>query len=250
MGVKTHMRNHPLFQLILLTSVFLAKTSFATDIISAPAADPHYTKVGFFDMHVCNWPDRENLFFLSLFSTYHFKDIVKIEVFTPDKVKFGEISTEKFRLITKKNKPEKRVFISMLEIPETAGDGWYTSLVTLKDGRMYEAKDFIVIASMGRVTGMNPAPDATLKTPPTKLAWKPVPGAKHYQVFIKNAWEKRIIYTSKLLNKPELILPEKLLKIDGYYSWRVHARDINENVLLGDFNHGSVNRPVEFNIEK
>ncbi|NOY66186.1 MAG: hypothetical protein GXP13_02100 [Gammaproteobacteria bacterium] len=249
MGI-VKVKHHLSFPLILFMSIFFIKTGVAASIIHAPEADPHYTKVGFFDIHVCNWPDREKLFFLSLFSTYQFMDIRKIEIFSPDKKKLGELDAEKYRLITKKNKPEKRVYIRMFEIPEAAGDGWYTSLVTLKDGSVYEAKDFVIIASMGRATGMSPAHDVTLKSIPEKLTWKPVPGAKHYQVFIKNAWEKRVIYTSGLLKKPELILPEKLLEPDGYYSWRIHARDVNENSLLGDFNHGSVNTSIEFYIEE
>ena len=82
-----------------------------------------------------------------------------------------------------------------------------------------------------------------------KLSWKAVPGAKHYMVFIKDTWEQRTIYTSKTLSKPELVLPKDLLKQHSDFTWRVHARDVNENVLLGDFNHGSLNLPITFSVK-
>ena len=44
------------------------------DTQSATSGDSHYSSVGFFDIHVCNWPDRP-LFFLAVFSTYNFNDI-------------------------------------------------------------------------------------------------------------------------------------------------------------------------------
>jgi hypothetical protein len=51
-----------------------------------------------------------------------------------------------------------------------------------------------------------------------------------------------------MLPKPELKLKPGLLKPGGYYSWRVHARDSNGNVLLGDFNHGSLSTPITFSL--
>jgi hypothetical protein len=43
-----------------------------------------------------------------------------------------------------------------------------------------------------------------------------------------------------------LVLPPGLLEKGGYYSWIIHARDTNAHILLGDFNHGSMNTPVTF----
>ena len=43
-------------------------------------------------------------------------------------------------------------------------------------------------------------------------------------------------------------LPAGLLEKGGYYSWIVHARDLNEHFMLGDFNHGSLSATVNFSI--
>ncbi len=220
----------------------------ASEVIPAPKPDSHYTKVGFFDMHVCNWPDKD-LFLMALFSTYHYNKITKIEVYTPENVKLGDIDTAKYRIILQNGKPEKRVFITQLTIPTTARDGWYRSVISMNDGSKYEAKDYVTLKNMDAPKGMNPKADAILKEVPEKLTWKAVPGAKNYQVFIKDAWEQRTIHSSKILNKPELLLPDGLLKKGGIYNWLIHARDVNEDVLLGDFNHGSLNSPIEFAIE-
>ena len=50
-------------------------------------------------------------------------------------------------------------------------------------------------------------------------------------------------------SKPfNLALPDDLLEYGGYYSWRVDARDVNEDVRLGDFNMGSLSAWQEFTI--
>lgn len=80
-----------------------------------------------------------------------------------------------------------------------------------------------------------------------ELAWLAVPGAAHYQVFIKDLWDDgKIIHSSELVTKPRLTLPPGVIKADGSYAWLVHARDVNNHVLLGDFNHGSLSREVKF----
>jgi hypothetical protein len=45
--------------------------------------DRHYNGIGFFDIHVCNWPERA-LFFMPLFSTPRFDEIETIEVSYPN----------------------------------------------------------------------------------------------------------------------------------------------------------------------
>lgn len=68
-------------------------------------------------------------------------------------------------------------------------------------------------------------------------------------MFIRDLWDdERLIYTSKLLTTAELVLPENLLQPGGYYSWIIHARDVNEDVRLGDFNRGSMSRPATFSV--
>ena len=68
-------------------------------------------------------------------------------------------------------------------------------------------------------------------------------------MFIRDQWnDDKLIYTSKLLTKAELQLPPGLIEDGGYYSWLVHARDINEDITLGDFNSGSLSAPVTFSV--
>ncbi len=212
------------------------------------ADNPHYNKIGFFDMHVCNWPGQP-LFFLSLFSTTHFDQINKIEVFDNNKLLLGQLDLAKYRIVMLKNpKREKRVFIKHLAIPNTSGNGWYSTKVFLKDGHLLTAKDFVIIYKMKQATGMRPYPNAMLNNIPETLSLHPVPGAKYYQIFINDLWSGNNLYSSDLLTTPSLKLPKNLLKHEGSYCWRINARDTNEDVLLGDFNHGSLTKCFEFDI--
>jgi hypothetical protein len=45
------------------------------------------------------------------------------------------------------------------------------------------------------------------------------------------------------------VLPPGLIEDGGYYSWLIHARDINEDIKLGDFNSGSMSTPVSFSVD-
>ena len=57
----------------------------------ASKQDPHYTEVGFFDIHVCNWPDRPP-FIMALFSTLDFENITKVSVHTPSGDLLGDFN--------------------------------------------------------------------------------------------------------------------------------------------------------------
>ena len=233
--------------LLTLLLIIFSEMATGSDVIPASVDDPHYSKVGFFDIHVCNWPDRP-LFFLALFSSYKYNDIAKVELFTPKGQSIGELDLEKFRLVQVKNKPDKKVFIKHFEIPAGAGDGWYYAHVTMKDGNKYAAEDFVVLREMQIATNEIPKNGAEDVALPEKLTWDPIPGAKYYKVYITDNWEDKSIFESELLIKPELILPKGTLAAGGYYSWRIHARDVNESVLLGDFNHGSLTNPMTFTV--
>jgi len=56
------------------------------------------------------------------------------------------------------------------------------------------------------------------------------------------------IYKSKLLSGTRQVLPPGILEAGGTYRWRVHARDVNEHIELGDFNHGSLSPKNEFTV--
>lgn len=118
----------------------------------------------------------------------------------------------------------------------------------MKDGRRYAAGDFVAIHKMGRTQHIEPADGAENVPLPNQLSWDPIPGAKFYQVFIRDVWEDKLVYESSMLTAPKLVLPKGIIKAGGSYAWRLHARDVNENVLLGDFNHGSLSDPASFSV--
>jgi hypothetical protein len=208
--------------------------------------DPHYTPAGFFDLHVCNWPDRE-LFFMPLFSTVRYGEITAIDVHYPDGTTLTSLNLDKYMPIKRKGKPEKRVFMSEIDVPDGAEDGWYTVTVKLSDGTQVTAKDYVIISSLSRISEVNPPDGAEDIALPVTLSWTPVADSNFYQVFIRDVWnESKMIYTSKLLDKPELTVPAGVLEPDGLYSWKVHSRDVNEDVKLGDFNKGSMSRAMTF----
>jgi len=233
---------------ILLSLLTLALV-FSGPLHSAPKKkvdDPHQTAAGFFDLHVCNWPDRP-LFFLALFSTTQFDNVASVEVVSPVGQSLGTLNLERYKVVKKKGKPEKRIFITQIPVPKGAMDGWYLGKVTLRNGRRYEARDRVLIQSMGRASNTRPAHESQNIPVPKELRWDAIPGAKYYQVFIHDLWDDgKLIHTSKFINTPRYILPKGLLQKDGWYAWRVHARDVNEDVELGDFNHGSLNTEVNF----
>lgn len=226
--------------------IFLSATAGA-----APKhpGDRHYNDIGFFDIHVCNWPERA-LFFMPLFSTPRFADIDEIEVTYPTGRRLTSLDLSRYRIIAgEKQQPEKRVFINQLDIPPESPEGWYSARIRLTNGDVYEASDYVVLSKLPRAAGQVPADDQEVPAPPGKLAWEPVAGAGFYQVFIRDQWDDdKLVFTSKLLNKPELDLPKGLIKPGGLYSWTIHARDVNEDVRLGDFNHGSMSKPVSFSV--
>jgi hypothetical protein len=212
-------------------------------------ADPHYGPAGFFDIHVCNWPGRP-LFFMPLFSTERYAELQSIEVLTPDGELLTWLDLERYRTIKQNKKPEKRVFIQQLDVPPDAENGWYSARTTLTSGEVFITRDYVIVHELPQAGGQVPAHEEALLEIPEKLAWDPVPGANFYQVFIRDLWsEDKLIYTSELLTRPELVVPPGLLHKGGMYSWIIHARDTNSHILLGDFNHGSLNKPATFSID-
>ena len=213
-----------------------------------PMQSPHRVALGFFDVHVCNWPDRP-LFFMALFSTTRYDEIAAIEVFDTEGKSLGALDLTKYRVTTMPDKREKRAFISQVPVPEGAKDGWYSARITDRTGGVSIARDYVVIAPLPIVAGAQPAPDAENVPLPKELRWSPAAGAQYYQVFIQDLWEdEKLIYTSPLLAEPRAPLPAGLLKPGGFYAWRVHARDVNEHELLGDFNHGSLGKLMKFSV--
>lgn len=214
----------------------------------AGAADPHRVKTGFFDIHVCNWPDQP-LFFMALFSTKDYANVISVTIADANGRVLGDLNLDKFMAIRKKDKLVKKVFISHFDVND-APNGWYTATVKMKDGLVETAKDYVIAVEMPQATGLKPGNDHVITPDERKLSWKPVPGAKFYQVFIRDMWQGgKTIFRTKPIEKTEVILPEELLAEGGLYTWKVHARDINEHELLGDFNHGSLSPWYSFEVE-
>lgn len=248
--IYTNMRTQKLniIFLIFLLLIFIPVKGFTAT--SQHPGDKHYNKNGFFDIHVCNWPNRP-VFFLALFSTTEFKNISKIEIFDNNKQHIGNLDLTKYRIVTMKDpKREKRAFIKQFDIPASSGNGWYSTKIHLKDELIETAQDYVVIEKMPRADGVTPIDNTTNIDAPEILTWKPVPGAKFYQVFIKDNWEAKMIYSSSLLAEPRLKIPKNLLQKGGSYCWKINARDVNENVLLGDFNHGSLSKCFNFELKE
>ncbi len=210
-------------------------------------SDPHKNKLGFFDIHICNWPDRQR-FFKILFSTEKFNDVVEMEVFDPTGASLSILQKNRFRKILRKNKPEKHVFIVDMDVPENATTGWYSINVKTSDGKEYVARDFVPMTRIHRVAGMAPSSEEDSFPLPVALTWNKVPGAAFYRVYIKDVWTGEMMYTSKLVSDNSINIPKDKLSPGGYYSWSVHARDTNEHILLGDFHMGSMSEKAFFNV--
>jgi hypothetical protein len=212
------------------------------------AGDPHYTAAGFFDTHVCNWPDKPR-FLMALFSTTRFDEVARVAVFAPDGRQVGDLDMSRFRAFKTKAGQAKRAFITHFDLPEQVGDGWYRAEITLKDGSRVEAQDFVRHQRMGHATGVHPAPDAKDVAAATELRWDPIPGAKYYKVYLRDVWAGTELADSPLLTEPRYLPPAGLLQAGGEYVWRIHARDIDGDVQLGDFNHGSLGPEMSFTVK-
>lgn len=211
--------------------------------------DVHYNEMGFFDVHICNWPNR-NPFILAVFSTYRFEDIKSVTIFRPDGSELGKLNLSRYRLIQKKGKPEKRAFLTEFELSTSEKTGWYSATAELNTGKQFKARDLVQIRQLGMSQAVFPADKQKLAKPPTYLEWQAVPGAKFYKLYIRDMWEGgKLILETKLLKSNRYELPRGLIQQGGLYSWKVNARDANEDPQLGDFNSGSLTKYAEFSVE-
>ncbi len=233
--------------LLLMAMVFISSSNVYAGNAAHPK-DTHYTASGFFDIHLCNWPDRPP-FYMALYSTKQFKQIRSVELINAKGKKFAVLDLSKFRVIKANSKSEKRVFINQVAQPKGFSDGWFSARITLADGSVHVAKDFVEHGLMNIANNLQPSHRQQISDLPKTLKWPAVKGAAYYQVFIKDKWdEDKLILSSKMLDAPEVVLPKDLLEYGGFYSWRVHARDVNGDVKLGDFNLGSLSSWQEFTI--
>ena len=233
--------------LAALTSTLVAISVNAAEVTTVTSkADPHYSEAGFFDLHVCNWPERPP-FLMAVFSTFKFNEVERLEIYRPDGILLGEIQLAQYRLIQLDGKPEKHAYISHLEIAGNVPEGWYTAIISMRDGSQVWAMDYVIFEMMQRAQNPLP-PDQGEHVPvPGTLRWDPVPGAAFYQVTVRDMWnDGKTIFQSSLVKPPFVELPQGMLQPEGWYTWRIHARDVDGNIVLGDFNHGSLTRELSF----
>jgi hypothetical protein len=228
-------------------SILAAGSLLSGAVYAGHEGDPHYTPAGFFDTHVCNWPDKPR-FLMALFSTPRFDEVARVAVFAPDGTHVGDLDLTRFRSFKTATGQAKRAFIAHLDLPEKTVDGWYRAEVSLKDGSRVEAQDYVIHHFMAHPTGTRPAAGAADVPASTELRWDPIPGAKYYEVFLRNDWEGIEAAASGLLTEPRFMPPRGMLQPGGEYVWRIHARDGDGNVLLGDFNHGSLSPEMRFTV--
>lgn len=210
-----------------------------------PATDPHYTKAGYFDMHVCNWPDRP-LFFVALLTTKQHRDIAEVAVMRPDGVSLGNIDLSRSEPLAGDGDVELRTFKTHIQIPPGSPDGWYMARIRLKNGSEFLARDYVNVRAMPPVTITTPLGDDT-PMQQRKVAWRPLPQTAYYRVIIKDPFQdKKIVYKSDLLTEPQFTIPPGILEKNGAYILRIHARNASGDPKWGDFNHGSMNAEVAF----
>ena len=102
---------------------------------------------------------------------------------------------------------------------------------------------------MAQPTGIQPAPGAENVPASTELRWDPIPGAKYYEVFLRDEWVGTAAMDTGLLTEPRFVPPKGSIQPGGEYVWRIHARDSGGNVLLGDFDFGSLSREMRFTVK-
>lgn len=233
--------------------IFWMFTLVASSLLSGPAfasneGDPHYTPAGFFDIHVCDWPENPR-FLIALFSTSRFEEVAKVAVFSPDGTHVGDLDMNRYRAFKTQSGQAKRAFIAHFDLPEKVVDGWYRAEITLKDNNRMQARDYVIHHFMAQPTGVWPVPGAQHVPASIELRWDPIPGAKFYEVFLRDEWVGDNAEGSGLLNAPRYSPPPGKLQSGGEYMWRIHARDSDGNILLGDFNHGSLSQEMRFTVE-
>ncbi len=120
----------------------------------------------------------------------------------------------------------------------------------MKNGDVVKAKDYVDMEFLPIATNLFPGNNTEVNLPVT-LSWASIPEAKYYQVFVRDIWEERkLVFRSKLQKEAEITIPQGKLKAGGEYEWLVHARDVNKDVRLGDFNAGSRTQYSTFTVKE
>lgn len=230
---------------IATSAMLIGCAGMDTDNTVADGRDPHETPAGYFDLHICNWPDRPP-FVVALFVAADSSDLRRVEVLRPDGRPLGEVNLTNYERRIDENGREQRAYKTFLPLPKDATAGWYSARVSLRDGRAQQARDYLQVHILPQAKIVQPANGQDNLRGNAELRWQPVPGATHYRVFIKDAWAGQQIFKSDLLTQPRLRVPPGVLQPNGSYAWRVHARSGGPEATWGEFNHGSLNSEATF----
>ena len=83
-NIPGHINTRVFQTLLQLTAVLLGLSSASMSAMAGPAPkDRHYNAVGFFDIHVCNWPNQPP-FLMPLLSSAHYDDIMNVDILYPN----------------------------------------------------------------------------------------------------------------------------------------------------------------------
>ena len=94
------MMNKKMEALVVCFFVLIATTNAFSEN-EKHLGDSHYTASGFFDVHVCNWPDRAP-FYMILYSTMQFNDIKSVEIMNGSDERLADLDLSKFKIINLK----------------------------------------------------------------------------------------------------------------------------------------------------
>lgn len=229
------------YSVVILLVTFLAVAGCAMPQ-AAKAPDPHYTEAGFFDLYYCHWTDRP-LFVRVVFTSTRFTDVTGVEVFDPKGRPFASVDLNNYGVMKKKSldDPEKRGYFQDHPYKGNELPGWYSAKITLRDGRVIEARDRVEWRPLEFSKNLR----AETREGRTVLRWDPPTRASHYKVYVRDPWQdNKMVIESPLLDNAVFEIPAGTLEPGGEYVWAVHARDAHHDPEWGDFNAGSTSAPV------
>lgn len=187
-----------------------------------------------------------------LYATHHYQEIEDLTIFKPNGEVLTHIDKSKYRylptaIVDGKTIPDKKVFINQIPVTNQDEDGVYSAVIATMNGLKHHYHDLVETEQLIALPTLSSPShqSADISLTPT-LKWGQVKGAKLYQVFIKDNWTGKTVLTSKMLSETNFTVPNDLLKSGGWYAWKVHARDMDETKIYGDFNAGSISRTALF----
>jgi len=116
--------------LFILTLMIAAGSGYAEN--AEHPGDSHYNDVGFFDIHLCNWPDRAP-FYLAVFSTRQFNDLKSVDLLNARGEQFASLDLSKYKVSHTNDKAEKRIYMSQIQRTANYVDGWFSAKISIAE---------------------------------------------------------------------------------------------------------------------